>query len=124
MQTTAVSFEETKQPSKPIQFKQDHVSATGHLTTSYIVGMLVLVAAIVASWLFRNKLLNQKNQIFQSSESLQVIRRQRLSAKTALYVVQYQDQQLLIAEHSQGVTLLTHAIKSAVDPVKVADDES
>jgi flagellar biogenesis protein FliO len=73
-----------------------------------VVGALVVVIAVFLAgvWLFKNwrRLTSRKG----AAPKLSVLEVRSLGQRQAIYVVGYEQQRLLLASSSTGVTLLTH----------------
>jgi flagellar biosynthetic protein FliO len=83
-------------------------------------GALVLVIAVFLGgvWLFKNwqRLALRKG----SAPKLSVLEVRSLGQRQAIYVVGYEQQRMLLASSSSGVTLLSHLPPGDAEPMKEA----
>jgi flagellar biogenesis protein FliO len=81
-----------------------------------VVGALVLVVAIFLAgvWLFKNwqRLTLRKG----ASPKLSVLEVRSLGQRQAIYVVGYEQQRMLLASSTAGVTLLSHLPSADAEP--------
>ncbi|HTA31179.1 MAG TPA: flagellar biosynthetic protein FliO [Candidatus Cybelea sp.] len=85
-----------------------------------VVGALAVVIALflVGVWLFRNwQRLSMRRG---AAPKLSVLEVQSLGQRQAIYVVGYEQQRLLLASSSSGVTLLSHLPSADEEPVAAA----
>jgi flagellar biogenesis protein FliO len=82
-----------------------------------VVGALVLVIAVFLAgvWLFKNwqRLTMRKGAV----RKLNVLEVRSLGQRQAIYVIGYEQQRLLLASSSAGVTLLSHLPSVEAEPV-------
>lgn len=87
------------------QFKRDDAPSGGQMFAPYVLIVLCLIAGCLWWGLRRKKQLGVLLPTIESSP-LKIIKHQRLSGKTMLHIVQYRGQELLLAEHANGVKVL------------------
>jgi flagellar biosynthetic protein FliO len=81
-----------------------------------VVGALVVVIAVFLAgvWLFKNwQRLTTRNG---TAPKLKVLEVRSLGQRQAIYVVGYEQQRMLLASSSTGVTLLSHLPSSEEEP--------
>ena len=85
-----------------------------------VAGAMVVVIALFLGgvWLFKNwqRLTSRKG----TSAKLNVLEVRSLGQRQAIYVVGYEQQRLLIASSSTGVTLLSHLPSAEAGPLEAA----
>jgi flagellar biosynthetic protein FliO len=85
-----------------------------------VVGALVVVIALFLAgvWLFKNwqRLTLRRG----AAPKLSVLEVRSLGQRQAIYVVGYEQQRLLIASSSTGVTLLSHLPEAEAEPLEPA----
>lgn len=118
LEAVASTVTETALP-RTAQFKKDTIPAE-QFSIPYVLILLCLLAGGSWWWIKRRPL---KNLIPVEDTALKIIKRQRLSAKTVLYVVQYREYELLIAEHAEGVTVLERMTNSSPKPCEESISE-
>jgi flagellar biogenesis protein FliO len=84
-----------------------------------VVGALVVVIAVFLAgvWLFKNW---QRLTLRKGAPKLSVLEVRSLGQRQAIYVVGYEQQRLLIASSSTGVTLLSHLPSADAEPLEAA----
>jgi flagellar biogenesis protein FliO len=96
-------FEETSENSS--RFFQEFL----HMLS--ILGVMIAVL-LLASW-FLKRLVSTKVQQGNAASMIKIIERRGLTAKTAIYLIEIDEQRIAIAESSNGATLLCHLPSAA-----------
>lgn len=113
-QASAGASAAASQPAPRLQFKTDDAPAAAEISAPYIIVVLCLIGG-VAWWKIRRTPF-RKQPDRTTDALLQIVRHQRLSGKTVLHVIRYQNQELLLAEHGQGITVLVKTDMSPSSP--------
>lgn len=103
------------------QFKRDDAPSGGQMFAPYVLIVLCLVAGFLWWGLRRKKQLGGLLLSIEPSP-LKVIKHQRLSGKTMLHIVQYRGQELLLAEHVNGVSVLHRVEPGSGDAAGQSDE--
>lgn len=103
------------------QFKRDDAPSGGQMFAPYVLIVLCLIAGFLWWGLRRKK---QVGGLLLSLEPspLKVIKHQRLSGKTMLHIVQYRGQELLLAEHVNGISVLHRTELGSGDAADQSDE--
>jgi flagellar biogenesis protein FliO len=85
-----------------------------------VMGALVVVIALFLAgvWLFRNW--QRLARRHGAAPKLAVLEAKSLGQRQSLYIVGYEQQRMLIASSSAGVTLLSHLPAAEAEPVSAA----
>ncbi|NHR04871.1 hypothetical protein HA052_06640 [Chromobacterium haemolyticum] len=102
--TPACAVSASEPARAPLQFRRDPPASSGGLLGPYeILGGLALIGAAACWWRWRRPRLGQAGT---GADSLRVVDKCRLSAKSTVYVVQHRDREIMLAESEHGVTVL------------------
>lgn len=86
----------------------------------FMLGLLVLLI-LLASW-YLKRVVNTRIQQANDTSEIKIEERRALTAKTSIYLLRIKDKHVLIAESSNGITLLSSS-RSLADSLE-EDDES
>src|ERR1700722_16543977 len=78
------------------------------------LGLLISII-LIATWILK-RLLNTRLQQMNSSSNIKIVERRALSPKTAIYIIEVNNRNLVVAESVNGITQLTDDYQAADSP--------
>lgn len=81
-----------------------------------LVSIILLI--LIASWILK-RMMNTRIQQINTNSRIKIVERRSLTPKTAIYLLEVSDRDIVIAESGNGVTLLSYATEK---PLPQASD--